>query len=166
MIVNKLAISLLIINILITPNKAVAEEMIFDEWIYVSTEKFSKASTKNEAGSEFGIICADKCFYYINSGITCLNNKKYLVMMSTEHIAKALNMNCVLRSENYFQILDEFNDVKLATDKSQNISFISSLENGTISASFFGLKGAKEAINKTIGIARKNKYPKPIQMHN
>ncbi len=164
--ISKLTNALLITTNLLLSSIVFADEIKFHEWTHETTKKFSKAMTKNEAGSEFGIICADKCFYYINSGTVCTSNNQYLVMMSTEYFATTLKMNCVLRENNYFQILDNFDVVKKTIAKGNNISFVTSLDNGIISASFFGLKGAYSASNKTISDAIKNKYPTPKMQDN
>lgn len=142
-------------------NETSAVEIKSSDWVYSQETSFSKAFTKNETNSEFGVVCADKCMFYINSGSPCLNSKTYLVMLTTENQSISLKMTCVIQNENYFQILDPFEVVLKSLKTGNNIGLTTALDNGVISASFFSLNGAFKAVTKAAEIAKTNKYPTP-----
>jgi hypothetical protein len=144
--ITKLLIKIFTLALVFTAH-ALAEERTYSEWTYKSTNEFSLAVTKNKTNAEFGMMCQDKCIFYINSGVQCTANKKYLVMMVTNKVSTSMDMKCISQAGGYFQVLDKFMTIFNESMNSSSVGFVSALDNGSISVSMFGLDGASSAIN-------------------
>lgn len=139
-------ISILTLFLAIT-RQSYAEEKTYREWTYKSADAYTIALTKNKTNAEFGMMCRDRCVFYINSGVQCTANKKYLVMMVTNKLSTSMDMKCVLQDGIYFQVLDKFMTIFNESRSASSVGFVSALDNGSISVSMFGLDGASNAIN-------------------
>lgn len=156
----RLKITSILICLLAISQQSFAEEKTYREWSYMSTDTYAIALTKNRNNAEFGMMCRDQCIFYINSGIQCIANKKYLVMMVTNTLSTSMDMKCILQDGLYFQILDRFTIIFNESKSASSVSFVSALDNGSISVSMFGLDGASNAINAAYHKATKIKKSK------
>lgn len=129
-------------------HQAFAEEKTYREWTYKSADAYSIALTKNKTNAEFGMMCRDRCVFYINSGVKCTANKNYLVMMVTNKLSTSMDMKCILQDGVYFQVLDKFMTIFNESRSASSVGFVSALDNGSISVSMFGLDGASNAIDE------------------
>jgi len=121
------------------------------DWTIDLTSEYSEAYIYNETKSLFGIICYEKCIFYINpSNISCDENSKYNMLMNAENEARALEAECVKLQNKYIRIFQDFNVVNNAVKESSFIGFAFALQNGQFNVSRFSLNGAQSAIKQTL----------------
>lgn len=136
-----------------------AEKLISQNWVVEVNGQTNEAYTANDSKSSFGVFCSgEKCLFYLRQALKCDPGAKYSVLMNSQVISTALNMECTQIGGNLFQILDPFEAVLKATQAGEMIGFAVALQSGAFAVARFSLAGAKPAIERALLEAAKSKF--------
>jgi len=134
------------------------ERLNSQNWIVDLNGTANEAHTANSSNSSFGVFCvAERCLFYLHQNLNCEPGTKYSVLMNSQSISTALSMECTKVGGNLFQILNPFDVVLKATQSGEMIGFAVALQSGAFAVTRFSLAGAKQAIERTLIEAAKNK---------
>lgn len=131
------------------------------DWSVDVSNEYSEAYIYNGTNSLFGMICYDKCLFYISpSKISCIENAKYQVFMNAENEAISIDTECLKLQGRFVRIFQDFDTVNIAIRDSTFIGFAFAMKNGEFNVSRFSLNGAQNAIKQALENAIKLKNNK------
>jgi hypothetical protein len=139
--------------LLLLPLAALAErENSGDWWISISeNDGYTEAFTANESGSTFGLVCLtniDRCFFYISPQTTCNDGSASIVLINSDAGALSSKVTCTKLGDNFYSMIEDFDNVQSAIIKSNNIGIALPMESGLFKVVRFSLIGANAAIKK------------------
>jgi len=141
------------------------DKIIYQNWAIDSGLETVEAYTANDSSSSFGLFCGGStCTFYLHTNIGCQPNAKNSVLLNSASISTAINMQCTLIRNNYFEILEPFDVVMNAVNSGEYIGFAVALQGGAFAVARFSLIGAKTAIGQALNLAASKKSkPSPPQ---
>jgi hypothetical protein len=149
---RRLSILRCFILLLCLPHWAIAGEKIgFEAWTAEMSGPSSEAYTAADSNTSLGLYCAgEQCLFYLRQGLNCAPGAKYFVLMNSQSLSTALNMECTQIGGNVFQILTPFEAVLRAVQLGDSIGFAVALQSGAFAVTRFSLLGAKAAIDRVL----------------
>ena len=137
--------------LIFTSSAVFAAPKTVQDWLVDLTVEYSESYTYNETQSLFGMICYDKCIYYLSPvSITCQEGSEYSILMNAESDSRAIDTRCIKMQDKFIRVLLDFDTVHKATLNSTYIGFAFSVKGGAFNVSRFSLKGAKSAITQAL----------------
>jgi hypothetical protein len=136
------------------------QSLKFEDWQVQYTSNSIEAFTVGGPNSSFGMYCSgEQCLFYLHDSLLCQPGSKSPVLMSGINSTAAISLQCAQVSGTLFQILEPFNSVLDVLKAGNFVGFAVPLQNGSFGFSRFSLKGAPEAIKKTLQESANNKKP-------
>ena len=128
-----------------------AAQAQFGDWVASKSNNILEAYTAIESGSQFGILCMEKCVWYLDAQTKCVEHHEYPVLINAEAGADYLSMRCfTLQYEGrtrYVYIFEEFDKIKNAASLGAQIGFAMPLEGSKFTVSRFSLSGYQGALS-------------------
>jgi len=140
---------LILFSILMRPLFSYADNDL-NNWSFINTDKFNVAYVRNDSNSEFGLLCQDKCLFYLNTKINCIPKKEYLVMVVTNISSITIMSTCEEKENSKYLIFNSYQKILDLVEPSKSISFVASLDAGSVSVSLFNTDGAKQLLIKSL----------------
>lgn len=138
------------------------EKIVYQNWVVEISGQTTEAHTAIDGKSSFGVFCSEeRCLFYLHQALKCEPGMKYSVLINSQMIASAVNMECTRIGGSLFQILDPFDIVLRATQAGETIGFAVALQSGAFAVTRFSLAGAKAAIERTLVEAARSKSRQP-----
>ena len=139
-----------------------ADKIAYQNWAVELGPDTSEAYTANDSSSSLGLFCGGAtCVFYLNPNLNCQPNTKNAVLMNGSLVSSAINMQCTLVGQHYFQILNPFDQVLSEIKAGGNIGFAVALKGGAFSVYRFSLNGAMPAIQRALDEAVKKAQSRP-----
>jgi hypothetical protein len=143
-----------------------AQSMKHSDWNSSVKNGYVEAYTFNESNSAFGVLCMEKCVYYVDMKIKCTDGDKYSALMATTTGASSVKLNCLVLKDRFVNIIEPFDDVTEHIKDSENIGFAIALKSGKFNVSRFSLNGSIPAISRVVTEAVKQKDQKDTGYRN
>lgn len=126
-----------------------AEKERIGEWtLDTRSPGFAEAFTSNDSGSVLGIICAPKCFSYLDANLTCEAGSTYPVLYSAASGVGVREGVCIHIKQRQFL---RFEDAKFISENSNSdelLGFSIGMPNAQFKVLKFDMKGAQAAIQR------------------
>jgi hypothetical protein len=156
---RKLILIIFSLSIFAISNSASAQKRQFvGDWITDIDGEINEAYVANDSKSIFGLICIDKCLWYVDFQRACEDGDKYTALMAHANSAGAIELTCLKYEKRHILILNDFTKVQNATLESDNLGFAIALQSGRFHVSRFSMKGARAAqervVNASLGKQR------------
>jgi hypothetical protein len=148
-----LSFAFALISLLINSQALAQNKQFSGDWITDTGGSYNEAWVTNDSKSSFGLICSDKCLWYVDFQKTCEDGDKYNALMADGDSAGGVGLTCLKMGKRFILILDDFDMVQKATLRSENIGFAIALQGGKFHVSRFSLKGAKVAQERVANAA-------------
>jgi hypothetical protein len=107
---------------------------------------FAEAYTSNDSGSVLGMICAPKCFTYLDAGLKCKQGATYPVLYSAASGVGVKEGVCIHMKDRQFLRLE---DAKFIVENSESgalMGFSIGMPNARFKVIKFNMEGAHNAI--------------------
>lgn len=138
------------------------QSLRMDDWQVQYTPNSIEAFTVGGPNSSFGMYCSgEQCLFYLHDSLLCQPGSKSPVLMSGINSTASIGLQCAQVGGVLFQILEPFNSVLDTLKTGGFVGFAVPLQNGSFGFSRFSLRGASEAIKKTLNDAANSKKPTP-----
>lgn len=134
-----------------------ADKILIQDWVVQTTDNSAEAYTVSGSDTSFGMYCVDgaQCVFYIHTPLNCRTGAQTMVLMNTGDTSTALSMRCTQIGNHVFQLLDPFNTVYEALQKSRFVSLALPIDSGGFALSRFTTEGAKKAVQYVVEDAAK-----------
>lgn len=147
-------------RISLPPRPQVGSLQARQRWQYQSWQvgdfgSFVIASTSNDSGSAFGMVCGKDCVWFVNFQSECKAGHSYPAMMNGPGGSKSLNLKCYPLERYYILTfpLDEDSANAVIRAKGGEIGFAFPLDSGKFGVSRFSLAGSVSAAAKAIALS-------------
>lgn len=142
-----LAVALPLVSVV--PITTPAQTTQYGDWqTDLTSSEVPEAFTVNLSGSIFGFICSvsiDRCVYYVSANTTCNQGSKSSILINTEAGALTSDIICTQLGNNYYNVIQDTQDLSNAMLKSTNIGIAIPMESGEFKVVRFSLMGSNAA---------------------
>lgn len=154
-------LGLIAITCLSTAN---AKKQFSGDWITSFEGGIGEAYTYNSSNSIFGVMCGEKCVFYVDFQKDCTDGEGYSSLVSSEAGATTLDMKCIHLGKRRILSINDFDSIQSLSIKSKSIGFAIALPDSKFHVSRFSLVGSKEAQLRVYKSATDNQKFKDTRM--
>jgi hypothetical protein len=127
------------------------EKHTYQNWSVDIGSETAEAYTVGDTQSSFGFFCGqDTCIFYLNPNLNCQPGTKNPVLVNSASTSTAITMQCALIGGKYFQILEAFDVMQNAVKAGEFIGFSAAVQDGNFVTLRFSLRGAMQALQRTL----------------
>jgi hypothetical protein len=144
------AIALMVLAVLAAPAAAETQTQVYGQWHTDISNGLFDAFTVNNAKSRFGLLCSEKCVYYLMLNKPCKEGARYSAMVNTAVDARVVTLTCYRDDRIYiFRFEADLGPILAGGDLGVALAF-----DGQFNVATFSLTGVIDATRAIVDAQR------------
>jgi hypothetical protein len=112
------------------------------DWVYITTDKYQYARTRNANKTDFGIVCSQACTFVISPAVICESKKDINVWMIGQGGVKIkIESTCMQHEGQSALVLKNYDEILKAVNRNSQLDFLLNLDAKGNSQMSFNLLG-------------------------